>query len=230
MTLPSFDHARGDPIENDITVGTTDNVIIVEGLYTLLGGFLSTWRPTSCHMRAEHCCLAAIAAVSGTSSQSGVVWKLDSEPSMSSQTATCVQQSHSNKLLRWSLMPLQKQAILSDSMSEFTVLAHFAKPLEQGVLLLHTRSWGFNGISASVAAVALSSCCEFCVGCWLDLQSVAYVLTVLCYTSRDVTALRPRRAPPVTRSLQSRSPGVGFEPSWMRPGTWSVTWRTRWQQ
>lgn len=32
---PSFDHAHGDPIENDIAIPTTTKVLIVEGLYVL---------------------------------------------------------------------------------------------------------------------------------------------------------------------------------------------------
>ena len=39
--LPSFDHANGDPVEDDIIVEASDKIIIVEGLYTLLGRLLT---------------------------------------------------------------------------------------------------------------------------------------------------------------------------------------------
>jgi pantothenate kinase len=41
-SFPSFDHARGDPIEDDIRVNAADHdVVIVEGLYLLLP--ISPW-------------------------------------------------------------------------------------------------------------------------------------------------------------------------------------------
>ena len=36
FTFPSFDHAVGDPIENDITVNNNSEIIIIEGNYLLL--------------------------------------------------------------------------------------------------------------------------------------------------------------------------------------------------
>ena len=36
-SMPSFDHARGDPVEDDVVVLPTHSVVLIEGLYTLLG-------------------------------------------------------------------------------------------------------------------------------------------------------------------------------------------------
>lgn len=35
--MPSFDHAKGDPVEDDIIVLPDHAVVLIEGLYTLLG-------------------------------------------------------------------------------------------------------------------------------------------------------------------------------------------------
>ncbi|CAD7701967.1 unnamed protein product [Ostreobium quekettii] len=37
-SLPSFDHGRGDPVEDDIKVQSGTRLVIVEGNYLLLGG------------------------------------------------------------------------------------------------------------------------------------------------------------------------------------------------
>lgn len=40
-SFPSFDHSNGDPVEDDILIGSSDEVIIIEGLYLLLN--ISPW-------------------------------------------------------------------------------------------------------------------------------------------------------------------------------------------
>lgn len=36
-SLPSFDHAVGDPVEDDIIIHAHHRVVLIEGLYVLLG-------------------------------------------------------------------------------------------------------------------------------------------------------------------------------------------------
>ena len=37
VKLPSFDHGRGDPVEDDVCVLPTHRLVIVEGIYVLRG-------------------------------------------------------------------------------------------------------------------------------------------------------------------------------------------------
>ena len=50
LSLPSFDHAVGDPVEDDILVKPEHRVVIIEGLYTLLG------EPGRCTLRQQVVC------------------------------------------------------------------------------------------------------------------------------------------------------------------------------
>jgi pantothenate kinase len=40
--FPSFDHGVGDPVENDITIGEEDEIVLIEGNYLLLD--IAPWR------------------------------------------------------------------------------------------------------------------------------------------------------------------------------------------